>query len=190
MSNEIPLRLVKVVENPAPPVAPQALPDPELAVGQIWVAAPDEGPSVLVLVTDVNDDHVLVLLCSNEGDLATETDAELAPRLTGCPYRLLVHGDLAGSVMHTRLVRSPGRIDPTLVQRIVVRGLGMDFNSRDLGRGTPIVSDADPRWATKTARLNQLRTVKARASELGLKITALSRGRDSGSPAGGPAVNR
>jgi hypothetical protein len=52
----------------------------------------------------------------------------------------------------------------------------MDFNSRDLGRGTPIVSDSDPRWNTKTERLRQLRTVKARASELGLKISTLSGG--------------
>ena len=78
--------------------------------------------------------------------------------------------------MRTRLVGSPGRIDPALVQRIVVSGRGMDFNSRDLGRGTPIVSESDPRWNTKTERLRQLRTVKARASELGLEISTLSGG--------------
>jgi hypothetical protein len=100
--------------------------------------------------------------------------AALRPRLTGCPSRLLVHGDLAGSIMRTRLLESRGRIDPALVQRIVVRGLGLDFNSRDLGRGTPIVSESDPRWEVKTERLKQLRTVKARASELGLKISSLS----------------
>ena len=170
MSNEIPRRLVKVVDNVAPPVAPEELPLPEVDVGQIWVAAPDEGPAVLVLITDVSDDHVQALMCSSEGDMATETGAELAAHITGCPYRLLVHGDLAGSIMRTRLVGCPGRIDPALVQRIVVRGRGMDFNSRDLGRGTPIVWDSDPRWNTKTERLRQLRTVKARASELGLKI--------------------
>ena len=131
---------------------------------------------MLVLITDVSDDHVQALMCSSQGDMATETDAELAARITGCPYRLLVHGDLAGSIMRTRLVGCPGRIDPALVQRIVVRGRGMDFNSRDLGRGTPIVSDSDPRWNPKTERLRQLRTVKARASELGLKISTLSGG--------------
>jgi len=94
--------------------------------------------------------------------------------------------------MRNRLVGSPGRIDPALVQRIVVRGLGMDFNSRDLGRGTPIVTDSDPRWETKAKRLKQLRTVKARASELGLKISTLSNSRDrnSGSPTPHPSVNR
>jgi len=71
-------------------------------------------------------------------------------------------------------VGSLGQIDPALVQRIVVRGCGVDFNSRDLGRGTPIVSESDPRWDTKTRRLKELRTVKARASELGLKISSLS----------------
>jgi len=176
MSNEIPRRLVKVVDNVAPPVAPQELPRPEVDVGQIWIAAPDEGTGVLVLITDVSDDHVQALMCSSEGDIATETDAELAPRITGCPYRLLVHGDLAESIMRTRLVGCPGRIDPALVHRIVVRGRGMDFNSRDLGRGTPIVSESDPRWNTKTERLRQLRTVKARTSELGLKISTLSGG--------------
>jgi hypothetical protein len=159
--------LVKVVDNLAPPAASEELPRPEVDVGQIWIAAPDEGPGVIVLITDLSDDHVRALMCSNQGDVATETDAELAPRLTGCPYRLLVHGDLAGSIMRTRLVGSLGRIDPTLVPRIVARGRGMDFNARDLGRGTPIVSESDPRWDTKTERLKQLRTVKARASEFG-----------------------
>jgi hypothetical protein len=192
MSNEIPRRLVKVVDNTAEPIGTEELSRTEVETGQIWIAAPDEGPGVLVLITDVSQDHVLVLLCSNEGDRATETDAELAPRLTGCPYHLLVHGDLAGSIMRTRLVGSPGRIDPALVPRIVVRGLGMDFNSRDLGRGTPIVTESDPRWETKAKRLKQLRTVKARASELGLKISTLSNSRDpdSGSPTPHPSVNR
>jgi hypothetical protein len=153
MSNEIPRRLVEVVDNLAPPAASEELPRPEVDVGQIWIAAPDEGPGVIVLITDVSDDHVRALICSNERDVATETDAELAPRLTGCPYRLLVHGDLAGSIMRTRLVGALGRIDSTLLHRIVVRGRGMDFNARDLGRGTPIVSESDPRWDTKTERL-------------------------------------
>lgn len=168
--------LVKVVDNLAPPLAPEGLPPSEVDVGQIWIVAPNEGRSVIVLITDVSDDHVRALMCSNEGDVATETDAELAPRITGCPYRLLVHGDLAGSIMRARLVGSLGRIDPVLVHRIVVRGQGMDFNSRDLGRGTPIVSESDPRWETKTKRLKQLRTEKARASELGLTISPLSGG--------------
>lgn len=76
--------------------------------------------------------------------------------------------------MRTRLVGSPRRIDPTLVHRIVVRGRGMDFNARGLGRGTPIVSESDPRWDTETERLKQLRTVKARASELWLRISPVT----------------
>jgi len=52
-------------------------------------------------------------------------------------------------------------------------GQGLDFNSRDLGRGTPIVFDSDPRWNIKTARLNRLRMVRARASELGLKLARI-----------------
>jgi hypothetical protein len=145
----------------------------QVEVGQIWLAAPDDGPSVIVLITDVTDDHVQALLCSNREDEATETDAELLPSLTGCRDRLLVHGDLAGSIMRTRLLGSPCRIDPALVERIVLRGHGLDFTSRDLGRGTPIVSDSDPRWDMKTERLEQIRTVKARASELGLQIASI-----------------
>jgi hypothetical protein len=49
----------------------------------------------------------------------------------------------------------------------------MDFNSTDLGRGAPIVDESDPRWDAKMKRVSELRTVKARASELGLKIAAL-----------------
>lgn len=38
-----------------------------------------------------------------------------------------------------------------------------------------MVSESDPRWEPKMERLNQLRTVKARASELGLKLYPLTR---------------
>jgi hypothetical protein len=71
------------------------------------------------------------------------------------------------------LTRSAGRIDPAIARRIVLRGCGMDFNSTDLGRGRPMTDDSDPRWEAKMERVQQLRRVKARASELGLKITAL-----------------
>lgn len=49
----------------------------------------------------------------------------------------------------------------------------MDYNSRDLGRGTPIVSESDLRVEAKARKLEELRTVQARASELGLKIHPL-----------------
>jgi hypothetical protein len=174
MSNETPRRLVKVVDNTPALVAPERLPRPEADVGQIWIARPDEGSDVLVLLIEVCADHVQALLCSEDDGLATETDAVLEPRITGCPYRLLVHGDLAGSILSSRLAGSPGRIDPGLVRRIVLRGRGLDFYSHDLGRGTPMLSDSDPRWDAKVERLNQLRTVKAGASELGLRVYPLT----------------
>ena len=114
MSNEIPRRLVKVVDNTPALVAPEGLPPPEIGVGQIWIARPDEGPDVLVLVIEVRDDHVQAVLCSHDDGLATETDAVLEPGLTGYRGRLLVHSDLAGTVLTARLAGSPGRIDPGL----------------------------------------------------------------------------
>jgi hypothetical protein len=169
MLNEIPRRPVKVVDDAS--AALGGMPVPEIAVGQIWIAQPDDGPGMLVLVTDVAEDHVQALLCT-EGDheVATETDAVLGRLTTGLPGRLLIHGDVAGSIMRTRLIRSPGRIDPALVRRIMLRGRGLDFNSRDLGRGAPIASEADPRWDAKMKRIEQFRTVKARAADLGLTI--------------------
>ena len=170
MSNETSRPRLKVVATVPPPPGPT---HPDVRVGHICVARPDEGPDVLVLVTDLADDHVQALLCTDDDGIATETDAVLAPRITDCARRLLVHGDVAGSVLRTRLVRSVGRVDPEIARRIVLRGCGMDFNSKDLGRGSPIVNDSDPRWAAKMDRVEQLRTVKARASELGLQITGL-----------------
>lgn len=172
MSNEIPRRLVKVVENESGTL--EGLPRPEVAVGQIWTAQPDDGPAMLVLVTDVAEDHVQALSCTQGDDhMATETDAVLGRLTTGCPGRMLVHGDVAGSIMRARLTGSAGRIDPALVQRIVLRGRGLDFQSRDLGRGAAITSEADPRWDAKMRRIEQFRTVKARAADLGLKIRTI-----------------
>ncbi len=174
MSNETPRRLVKVVDNTLPQVAPESLPRPEVDVGQIWIARPDKGPDVAVLIIEVRADHVQALLCSEDDGLGTETDAVLEPRLVGYQHPLLIHGDVAGAILRARLVGSPGRIDRGVVRRIVLRGHGLDFYSRDLGRGTPMVSESDPRWDAKPERVNQLRTVKAGASELGLKVYPLT----------------
>lgn len=48
-------------------------------MGQIWIAHPDRGPGIYVLIIEVHDDHMRALLCSDECDLATETDAVLEP---------------------------------------------------------------------------------------------------------------
>jgi hypothetical protein len=173
MSNETSPRRLEVVGTVPASAAPHEVTPTTLGVGQICTARPDEGPDVLVLITDVSDDHVQVLLCTDDDGIATETDAVLAPPITGRPHRLLIHGDVAGSILRARLTGSSGRIDPEIVRRIVLRGCGMDFNSRDLGRGAPIADESDPRWNAKMKRVSELRTVKARASELGLKIAAL-----------------
>ena len=173
MSTDHPGRLLHVVGSGSSPPSPVGPARPQPAIGQIWIAQPDEGPGVLVLVTEVNDDNVRALACSDDGDVAADTDAVLERHLTGCPYRLLVHGDLACSILTSRLSYCSGRIDRELVMRIVRRGRGMDYNSRDLGRGTPILTESDPRAAAKSEKLQRLRTVQARASELGLKIYPL-----------------
>ena len=173
MSNETSHRRLELVGTAPARVAPDDSPHRDAYVGEIWIARPDEGPDVLVLVTDLADDHVQALLSTDDDGIATETDAVLAPRITGYSGRLLVHGDVAGSILRRRLTRSVGRVDPEIARRIVLRGCGMDFNSQDLGRGRPILDESDPRWQAKLERVERLRTVKARASELGLKITAL-----------------
>jgi hypothetical protein len=148
----------------------------DVEVGQICLARPDRGADVLVLVTEVHEDHVEALLCSHEHHLATETDCVLDAIRTAQPGRLLVHGDVAGRVMKRRLRESLGRVSPELVERIALRGRGFDFNSSDLGRG-PAITEADPRWEWKLDKFSQMRTIKARASELGWSLYKLG---DSG----------
>jgi hypothetical protein len=162
------------VRGASEPGPPEKLPRPELQVGQIWVARPDEGDDVLVLVTEVHDDHVQVVLCGRDGHhLAAETDIVLRPGETGCPHRVLVHGDVAGRVMKTRLSGSPGRVHRSIVRRIVLRGYGFDFHSSDLGRAAPIAGASDPRWEWKQEKARELRAVQARAADLGWGIYKL-----------------
>jgi hypothetical protein len=141
-------------------------------VGEIWLAR-DRGPHLYVLVIEIHDGHVQALLCGDECDLATETDSVLEPRATGCPRRLLVHGDLAGAILTTRLEQLMGSVSHELVQRILLRGRGLDFHSTDLGRGRPILDDSDPRWDWKLEKLKQLRRVRASAAELGWRMYKL-----------------
>lgn len=126
-----------------------------------------------VLIIEVHPGHVQVLLCGDECHLATETDAVLERSTTGCLRRLLVHGDVSAAVLKPRLSQRMGRIEPHLVERIALRGRGLDFNSNDLGRGTAIVTESDPRWDWKLDRHRALRGLRARASELGWEIYKL-----------------
>jgi hypothetical protein len=173
MSEETPgFRLRAVTDAPARGPVQMITPEPE--VGQIWVAHSDDGEHVLVLLTEVHDDHVQVVLCTHEQhDLVAETDVVLEASATGCPYCVLIHGDVAGRVLKDRLDATPGRVHRSIVRRILLRGYGFDFHSSDLGRGAPIVSDSDPRWAWKQERQRELRTVQARAADLGWGIYKL-----------------
>ena len=75
-------------------------------VGQIWLRRADRAPDLYVLVIEVDQGHVQALLCGDECHRATDTDSVLEPRLSGCPRRLLVHGDLAGAILDDRLTHT------------------------------------------------------------------------------------
>jgi hypothetical protein len=145
----------------------------EPGVGQIWIARGGQSPDLLVLIIEVHDVHVQVLLCGNEYASATETDAVLRPGVTGMSEHLLVHGDISAPILRLRLCELVGSVDTEIVERIVLRGRGLDFNSSDLGRGRAIISDDDPRFDWKLQRHKQLRALRARASELGFQMYGL-----------------
>jgi hypothetical protein len=171
MSEQQPGRLV-LVRADASRASVDLGSDPD--VGQIRIVRPGRGKDMQVLVVEVHDQHVQALLCGEECDLATDTDSILDPSVTGLPRRLLVHGDVSGSILKRRLGRSIGQeLGPNLVERIALRGRGLDFTSTDLGRGTAIAGESDPRWEWKLEQHRHLRQVRARASELGWEIYKL-----------------
>jgi hypothetical protein len=171
MAEQQPGRLVLVrADTSRAPEETRSDPD----VGQIRIVCPDRGEDMQVLVVEVHDEHVQGMLCGEECDLATDTDSILEPGVTGLPHRILVHGDVSGSILKRRLGGSLGeQLGPNLVERIALRGRGLDFTSSDLGRGTAIAHESDPRWEWKLERHRQLRKVRARASELGWEIYKL-----------------
>jgi hypothetical protein len=114
------------------------------------------------------------MLCGEECHWAADTDVVLDPRATGLPQPILIHGDVSGSILKRRLGRTVGQqLGPNLVERIALRGRGLDFTSTDLGRGTAIAGESDPRWEWKLERHRQMRQLRARASELGWEIYKL-----------------
>ena len=146
---------------------------PNPAVGQIWIAQAERGPEARVLIIEVHGGYVQALLCGEECHLATDTDAVLEPSGTGYRQRLLVYGDASASILSGRLSLLVGRIEPHVAGRIALRGRGLDFTSRDLGRGTPILTEADPRWTWKLDTHRQMRALRARTGELGWHIYKL-----------------
>jgi hypothetical protein len=170
MAEQQPGRLVLVrADMSRAPAETRSDPD----VGQIRTVRPDRGEDMQVLVVEVHDEHVQGMLCGEECDLATDTDSILEPDVTGLQRRILVHGDVSGSILKRRLGRPLGQIKPGLAERIALRGRGLDFTSTDLGRGTAIAGESDPRWDWKLEQHRQLRQVRARASELGWEIYKL-----------------
>jgi len=176
MPEEQPGRLGKLPQGAPTTAYTHRGPKAEAEVGQIRLARPDSGPSVTVLIIEVHAGYVQGLLCGDDYPLATETDAVLEPRQSGCLGRVLVHGDVSAAILKTRLAEVLGATTPELVERIVLRGLGRDFDSADLGRGTPILADDDPRWEWKLEQLRRVRGVRARASELGWTLHTLGAG--------------
>lgn len=151
-----------------------AEPEPfDAQVGQIRIARADRGDDLSVLVIEVHDAYVQALLCGDECAFATETDSVLEPSVTGFLPRLLVHGDVSAPILMDRLGGTLGSIGSHLAQRIALRGRGLDFNATDLGRGTAILSETDPRWGWKLAKHKEMRRVRARAAELGWHMFTL-----------------
>ena len=142
-------------------------------VGQIRSVHAERDDDLHDLLVEVHEQHVHAMLCGEECDLATDTDAILEPDVTGLSRRILVHGDVAGSILKRRLGHALGRIEPETADRIALRGRGLDFTATDLGRGTAIAGESDPRWEWKLERHRQLRQVRARASELGWEMYKL-----------------
>lgn len=102
MAEQQPGRLVLVrAETSRAPAELRSDPD----VGQIRIVRPDRGNDMQVLVVEVHDEHVQGMLCGEEFDLATETDSILEPDVTGLPRRILIHGDVSGSILRRRLGR-------------------------------------------------------------------------------------
>jgi hypothetical protein len=146
--------------------------DPE--VGQIRIVRPDRGGDMQVLVVEVYEEHVQAMVCGEKCDWATDTDTVLEPSTTGLSRPIMIHGDVSGSILNRRLGQSIGQqLGPNLVERIALRGRGLDFNSTDLGRGRAITDESDPRWEWKLEQHRQLRRLRARASELGWEIHTL-----------------
>jgi hypothetical protein len=169
MSEQQPGRLVLVRDDRC--AASEDAPE----VGQIRIARPDRGAERRVLVVEVHEEHVHAMLCGEECEWATDADAVLEPDITGLSIPILIHGDVSGSILKRRLERSVGqRVGANLVERIGLRGRGLDFNSTDLGRGRAITDESDPRWDWKLEQHRQLRRLRARASELGWEIHKLS----------------
>jgi hypothetical protein len=148
-------------------------PHPEPEVGQIRVAHPDDGAAMRLLLVEVHEKHVQAMLCGDECEWVTDTDAVLNPPTTRLPRRILIHGDVTGSILKCRLGRLLAQIDPRTVERIALRGRGLDFTSTDLGRGRAILDESDPRWEWKLDKHRQLRQLRARASEPGWEIYRL-----------------
>jgi len=151
-----------------------ALPDAprhdRVEVGQLWLARPDRGTDLLVLVVGVYTDQVEALVCGTDWQLATDTDSVLEPAATGYLRRLLVHGDACGRIPNRRLAGPVGRVAPELAERIALRGRGLDFGSTDLGRGRAVLEETDPRWEHKLEQFRRLRGVRARAGEVGFSV--------------------
>ena len=137
-------------------------------VGQIWLARADRGPDLYVLVIEVHRGHVQALLCGDECHRATDTDSVLEPRVSGCPRRLLVHGDLAGAILDDRLTQLMGSVTPELVRRTVLRAAGWIFTPATwVGEGQSVMTATPAGSGSSSSSGNSAACARAPASSDG-----------------------
>ena len=115
------------------------------------------------------------LLCSEDDGLGTETDAVLEARLTGYPDPLLVHGDLAGAILRRGWSDLPAEsIEASCDASSCVAAAWTSIRTI-WGGGRRCSASPIHAGTRRCERLNELRTVRASASELGLKVYPLTR---------------
>ncbi len=100
-----------------------------------------------------------VLLCSDEADMAADTDIVVGPR-HGAPFRMLIHGALAMPAEAGRLGACVGGLPRALRRAVWRAGAGLPCPAELLpGRGLPIRGPGDARWHHVLAELEVLREI-------------------------------
>jgi hypothetical protein len=154
----------------------EAMTDELPGVGQIWLARVDRGPDLYALVIEVHQGHVQALLCGDECHRATNTDPVLEPRVSGCPRRLLVHGDLAGAILDDRLTPLMGSVTPELVQRIVLRAGDWTFTPATwVGEGQSVTTTTPAGTGSSSRSGNSAAFARAPASSDGRCTSSATR---------------
>jgi len=115
----------------------------------------------LVVSIEEENNHLQVMLCHEDLELASIVDATIRGFESGLSYDLVVETDLHSVIWKSQVTKTIGKIVPDLVNKVLAHAADPDSLVDGIRAGYTIQGVMDPRWKFKEIEGQQFRNLCA-----------------------------